>query len=45
MVTWAGFEQSHRPAHDYRGFGTLTFARPDYDRALRDLVAALGGSC
>jgi hypothetical protein len=41
VVIWDGFEQPHRAARDYTGFGPFRFDRHQYDAALQDLTTAL----
>lgn len=40
-VTWDEFEQPHRKACDYSGFGPFQFDRRRYDEALTPLVTAI----
>jgi hypothetical protein len=37
-VTWDAFEQPHRKARDYSGFGPFRFERHQYDEGLAILV-------
>ena len=41
-VTWDSFEQPHRTARDYTGFGPFPFDRHQYDDALHALNAVIG---
>ena len=36
-VTWADFEQPHRPTRDYTGFGPFRFDEQAYGRALESM--------
>ncbi|MFI5937802.1 hypothetical protein [Actinoplanes sp. NPDC051494] len=40
QVIWDAFEQPHRKARDYSGFGPFRFERRRYDEALATLTAA-----
>ncbi len=42
LVLWSAFEQPHRPAWDYDGFGPFRFAASQYDEAVRAIVQQLG---
>ncbi|NMO56075.1 hypothetical protein HH310_33465 [Actinoplanes sp. TBRC 11911] len=42
QVTWNAFEQPHRQARDYPGFGPFQFGRRQYDEALAVLITAIG---
>ncbi len=44
LVIWDSFEQPHRTTRDYTGFGPFQFDRRRYDRALRDLSAAISAN-
>ncbi|WP_328422774.1 hypothetical protein OG470_09450 [Micromonospora sp. NBC_00389] len=43
-VTWRGFAQPHRPKRDYGSFGPFVFRRNQYERAVREAVAATSSS-
>ncbi|WP_305788176.1 hypothetical protein [Symbioplanes lichenis] len=42
QVRWDAFEQPHRKARDYSGFGPFRFDRRQYDDALAVLVTTIG---
>ncbi|WP_233604480.1 hypothetical protein [Micromonospora sp. HM5-17] len=44
VVTWRGFAQPHRPERDYGDFGPFVFRRNQYERAVREAVAAASSS-
>ncbi|RKN31829.1 hypothetical protein [Micromonospora musae] len=39
-VMWRGFSQPYRPKRDYGDFGPFVFRRNQYERAVREAVAA-----
>ena len=39
-VTWSGFQQPYREKRDYSDFGPFVFARPQYEKAVRELAEA-----
>ncbi len=42
-VTWSRFRQPHRKTRDYSALGPFEFDRQQYEDALRDLAAHIGG--
>ncbi|HEX5596933.1 MAG TPA: hypothetical protein VFX61_13090 [Micromonosporaceae bacterium] len=43
-VFWRGFSQPYRPQRDYGDFGPFVFGRKQYERAVREAVAAASSS-